>query len=103
MENQNSCCYVDIISEIKPIEGADKIEIAVVNGWQSVSPKGTLIVGDTVLCITTDAVIPQKFGEENGILTYLRSGNRVKTVKLRGVYSDCILISGHQGMKQGKD
>ncbi len=92
LENENSVCYIDKIQEIRSIENADKIEIAVVNGWNSISPKGQLKVDDMVLCITTDAVIPQEFGEKHGILTYLRKGNRVRTVKLRGVYSDCIVI-----------
>lgn len=92
LENENSVCYIDKVKEIIPIEKADKIELAVVNGWKSIVPKNTLKVDDLVLCITTDAVIPQEFGEKHGILTYLRKGNRVRTVKLRGIYSDCIVI-----------
>lgn len=92
LENENSVCYIDRVKEIKPIEKSDKIELAIVNGWSSIVPKNNLKVDDLVLCITTDAVITQKFGEKHGILTYLRKGNRVRTVKLRGVYSDCIVI-----------
>ena len=36
MENLNSVCYVGRIGEIRPIEGADNIELAIVNdGMQS--------------------------------------------------------------------
>jgi hypothetical protein len=27
-----------------------------------------------------------------GVTSYLRKGNRVRTVKLRGVYSECLII-----------
>ena len=45
MENQNSVCYVARINEIKPIEGADKIELAVVGGWNCVIQKGQYAEG----------------------------------------------------------
>lgn len=102
LENENSVCYIDKVKEIIPIEKADKIELAVVNGWKSIVPKNSLKVNDLVLCITTDAVIPQEFGEKHGILTYLRKGNRVRTVKLRGVYSDSIVIPIKNLMEEGK-
>src|SRR6476620_6920324 len=92
MKNNDSVCYTSKILNIEPIPNADKIELAVIGGWKSIVPKNSLKVGDLVLCITTDAVIPQEFGEKHGILNYLRKGNRVRTVKLRGVYSDCIIL-----------
>lgn len=92
MENQNSVCFIAKITEISDIEGADKIVQAKVNGWNSIVSKGQHQVGDLVLCITTDAVIPQDLVDKWNIGTYLRSGNRVRTVKLKGVYSECILI-----------
>jgi hypothetical protein len=32
MENQNSICFIAKINEIKPIEGADNIELGVIGG-----------------------------------------------------------------------
>ena len=95
LENQNSCCFVAKIDEIKPILGADKIELAVLKGWQSIVQKDIHKVGDLVVLLSTDAVLPQAFAEKHGIVNYLRKGNRVKTVKLKGVYSECILISNN--------
>jgi len=92
MENNDSVCFINKITNIEKIENAEKIELATVNGWKSIVPKDSIKVGDIILCIVTDAVIPEAFGAKHGILNYLRKGNRVKTIKLKGVYSDCIII-----------
>lgn len=92
MENNDSVCYINKISKISPIEGADKIELAQVNGWTSIVQKGIHKEGDLVLCIITDAIIPQDLADRWGVAQYLRKGNRVRTVKLKGVYSECVLI-----------
>ena len=92
MENNNSVCYVGIIGEVKPIEGADNIEQVLVGGWNAITKKDEYQVGDKVVVATTDAVIPQALSDLMGVTNYLRKGQRVRTVKLRGVYSECLLI-----------
>jgi len=91
MENPNSVCYVAQINEIQLIPGADNIELAVVGGWNCITKKGEFKIGDSVIIATTDAVIPQKLSDAMNVTNYLRKG-RVKTVKLRGVYSECLII-----------
>jgi RNA ligase (TIGR02306 family) len=92
MENQNSVCYVGKVTEVKAIEGADNIEVVVVGGWNAITKKGAQIVGEHVVVATTDAVIPQNISDAIGVTSYLRKGQRVRTVKLRGVYSECLII-----------
>ena len=92
MENLNSVCYVSTVKEIKPIEGADKIVLAVVGGWNCVIQKDAYKVGDLVVVATTDAVIPIDLSDKMEVTSYLRKGQRVRTVKLRGVYSECLII-----------
>ena len=92
MENLNSVCYVSTVKEIKPIEGADKIELAVIGGWNCVIQKNAYKVGDLVVVATTDAVIPIELSDRMEVTSYLRKGQRVRTVKLRGVYSECLII-----------
>jgi len=92
MENQNSVAFIAKITKLSPIEGANKIELATLEGWTSIVQKNIHKEGDLVLCITTDAVISQDLCDKWGITSYLRKGNRVRTVKLKGVYSECILI-----------
>ena len=92
MENNNSVCFVARINEIKPIEGADKIEQGVIGGWNCIIQKGQYKIDDLVAVATTDAVIPQYLSDEMNVTNYLRKGQRVRTVKLRGVYSECLII-----------
>jgi RNA ligase (TIGR02306 family) len=92
MENQNSVCFIAKINEVKAIEGADNIELVVAGGWNAITKKGEFKEGDETIIATTDAVIPEKLSEEMGVTNYLRKGTRVRTVKLRGVYSECLII-----------
>jgi RNA ligase (TIGR02306 family) len=92
IENNNSVCYVARINEIKEIPGADNIEQGVIGGWNCIIKKGDYKVGDLVGIATTDAVIPQGLSDAMNVTNYLRKGQRVRTVKLRGVYSECLVI-----------
>lgn len=92
MENVNSVAYVAKIDEIKEITGADNIVQARIGGWNAIIQKGQYNVGDLVVVATTDAVIPFTLSEEMNVTNYLRKGGRVRTVKLRGVYSECLII-----------
>jgi RNA ligase (TIGR02306 family) len=92
MENQNSVCFVATIKEVKAIPNADNIEQVVVGGWNAITKKGEFKEGDLTVIATTDAVIPEAFSEKMGVTSYLRKGGRVRTVKLRGVYSECLII-----------
>jgi RNA ligase (TIGR02306 family) len=92
MENINSVAYVAKIDEIKEIVGADKIEQARIGGWNCIIQKGQYNVGDLVVVATTDAVIPPALSDVMEVTNYLRKGQRVRTVKLRGVYSECLII-----------
>ncbi len=92
MENQNSVAYVGKIGSVVEIPGADNIELVLVGGWQAITKKGEYRVDDLVVVATTDAVIPKELSDQLGVTNYLRKGQRVRTVKLRGVYSECLLI-----------
>jgi RNA ligase (TIGR02306 family) len=107
MENNNSVCYVGTVTEIRAIEGADNIEQVVVGGWNAITKKGEYKIDDSVIIATTDSVIPQELSDAIGVTNYLRKGQRVRTVKLRGVYSECLIIPithvKASSIKEGKD
>lgn len=91
MHNENSVCFFSKIDKIQEIPGADNIESAIVEGWNCIVKKNAYSVGDLVVCMTTDAVIPKDISDKLNVTNYLRNGNRVRTVKLRGVYSECLI------------
>jgi RNA ligase (TIGR02306 family) len=107
MENNNSVCFIAKINEVKAIEGADNIEQAVIGGWNCIVKKGSHQAGQLVIVATTDAVIPLELSDKFGVTNYLRKGQRVRTVKLRGVYSECLVIPitpGHKvNYSEGQD
>ena len=83
----------ETITEILPIEGADRIEIARVQGWQSVIRKGDYKVGDGVIFVPIDTVLPP--AEWNKHLWDKNDPTkpiRVKTVKLRGAVSQGLIF-----------
>lgn len=96
MQNINSVAYIGKIVSISDIPGADFIQLATVDGWSSVIKKDQFKVGDLVAIFTNDAVIPHELAVKTGVITYLRNNSRVRTVKLKGVYSECLLIDPMQ-------
>lgn len=97
MENLNSVCFVGKIQEINEIQGADKIEQAIISGWGCVIQKGEFTEGNLVVLAVTDAVIPFELAEKLNITKYLKYRKKtnqytVKTTKLRSVYSTATIV-----------
>lgn len=85
--------YARKISDIQPIEGADRIEVAQVEGYQVVVGKGNWNIGDWGLYIPEQAVLPQELLIEMDLVGKLAGSNhdRVKAIKLRGVISQGLI------------
>lgn len=87
-----------VVKEIIPIKDADLIEEVVIDGWHLVCQKGIHTVGDQVLYFEIDSFLPasdERFESfmNFGITTFEgNKGHRVKTKRLRGVYSQGILM-----------
>lgn len=77
------------IKEIYPIPNADRIEVAVIDGWQCIVNKSDgFKVGDLVVYIEIDSVLPDKPEFE-----FMRKYKfRVKTIKLRGQVSQGLVL-----------
>jgi RNA ligase (TIGR02306 family) len=108
---------VRVISKLSPIKGADRIEVATIDGWEVVTQKAMgYKVGDLVVYFEIDSWIPTTIApfltaehktprEYKGIL-----GEKLKTVKLRGQVSQGLIIlpsslklSGLLKIKEGLD
>lgn len=85
------------IAEINPIEKADAIEVATVDGWKVVTKKGEFKVGDLAVYLEVDSWVPVELApflvkgkaprEFNGV-----KGERLRTIRLRGQLSQGLLL-----------
>ena len=79
---------IEIIKELLPIDGADRIETCQINGWRSVVRKGDFKVGDRVVFIPIDTILdPAPWNSAFHDKDDPTAPIRVKTRKLRGVVS----------------
>jgi RNA ligase (TIGR02306 family) len=85
------------IADIQPIEGADAIVVATIDGWKVVVKKDEFSVGDLAVYLEIDSWVPHELapflskGHEprdyNGV-----KGERLRTIKLRGQVSQGLLL-----------
>jgi RNA ligase (TIGR02306 family) len=85
------------IAAIEPIEGADAIEVAVVDGWKVVVKKGEFAVDSLAVYIEIDSWVSHDIapflskGKEPREFEGVK-GERLRTVKLRGQISQGLLL-----------
>ena len=59
-QGERELAYVARVTEILPIEGADRVEIAKINGWTCLVAKGAFKVNDLGIFFEADAKVPEK-------------------------------------------
>lgn len=59
-KKERELAYVVKVDEIRPIEGADRVEIAVVNGWHIMVRKDQFKPGDLAVYFEIDSKVPAK-------------------------------------------
>lgn len=82
-----------VVRELVPIAGADRIELARIDGWQCVVKKGDFAVGDTGVYLEIDSMCPTS----DARFAFLAKGKvapfaRIKTIRLKGTLSQGLLI-----------
>lgn len=98
---------VRTITDLQPIEGADKIELAIVDGWKVVVAKDVNHkIGNKVVYCEVDSFLPIK--EEFEFLrksSYKKMGDqegfRLRTIKLRGQVSQGLILPIDELLKYG--
>lgn len=97
---------------VRPHENADKLEIATVEGYDCVigipGPEETrkrLVTGDLAAYIPVDSVLPADLITLMGLEGKLagKDANRVKAVRLRGVFSMGLVLEAREGWTEGQD
>ena len=77
------------IKELRPIPKADRIEVAIIDGWECIVNKADgFKVGDLVIYIEIDSMLPPK--PEFAFMEKYKY--RVKTIKLRGQVSQGLVL-----------
>ncbi len=98
------------IKELSPIVGADRIEVATVDGWKVVVKKGEFQVGDLCTYFEIDSWVPNKIapfltkeGKEPSEYKGVK-GERLRTMKLRGQLSQGLVMRTNTfGLLEGDD
>ena len=93
-----SLASIQTISDIKPIEGADAIELVLIKGWQCVVKKGEFEKGALCVYFEVDSYLPIETRYEFLRRTSYRNsehmgeGFRIKTMTMRGKLSQGLAL-----------
>jgi RNA ligase (TIGR02306 family) len=96
------------IRDVKPHPNADRLEIAVIDGWEIISGKGNWQPGDLAVHVPPESMVLKEYADEWSVTPYLsfkgdgRAG-RVKAARLRGIVSFGFLVPPPEGVALGTD
>ncbi|WPJ20552.1 RNA ligase [Pseudomonas phage vB_PF_Y1-MI] len=104
IHTERALARVVLIDSLHPIEGADRIELAMVGGWQVVVQKGLYVPGSKAVYFEVDSLLPLDrpcFESLGGVSSKLKFTiddkpyARIKTMKLRKQLSQgfCVPLS----------
>lgn len=89
LKMERKLASIQTINNIRPIEGADKIERASVFGWETVIKKGEFKEGDKCVFFEIDSILPSQCDWTN----FMSARKfRVKTVKIKGQLSQGLAL-----------
>ena len=90
INEKRALAYTVRCGAIKPIEGADNIELMAVNGWNVITKKGEFKEGDICVYFEIDSKLPARDWSE----FMIKKGYKVKTMKLNkfGVVSQGLAL-----------
>jgi RNA ligase (TIGR02306 family) len=99
------------ITGLRPIEGADMIELAELDGWTSVVKKGDFQVGDLVCYAEIDSFLPdgnsswQFLVDKSSRVFEGQRGHLLRSVRLRGCLSQGLVLplTAHAAIKDAND
>lgn len=89
---------------VDPHPNADRLELAVVDGYRCVVPKDQFRAGDLIAYIPEAAVLPMDLVDRLGLTGKLAGpeANRVKAVRLRGALSQGVCMAADPQWSEGE-
>ena len=88
VDGQRALAYIVAVDDVKPIEGYDRVEQAVVGGWHCIVGKG-MKAGDKAVYFEIDSLVP---AEDERFAFMEKRKYRVKTQKMCGTLSQGLLM-----------
>jgi len=88
-----------VVKDLLPIEGADAIEIALIDGWKVVVKKGEFKIGDPCLYFEIDSFLQDgvpawQFLVDKSARTFNGvKGHKLRTIKLKGQISQGLVLA----------
>lgn len=93
------------VGELIKHPNADTLFCTQVKGWNCIVKENNVKAGDLAIYVPIDAVLPDWMIEQYKI-DYLKNGSRVKTVKLRKIISQGLLLTippGYNNFREGQN
>ena len=92
-DNQRELAYLTKIDEIRPIEGKDRVECAVVGGWTVMVQRGKYKPGSIAVYFEIDSRVPA----DKECFAFLEKYHyKVKTQKFKSFYSQGLLMGADE-------
>lgn len=98
VKNKRKLVSVRTINDLLPIEGADLIEVAVVDGWKLVVKRGEFKINDPCIYMEIDSFLPdgnpawQFLVDKSSKIMDGKKGHKLRTIKLRGQISQGLAL-----------
>ena len=90
------------IKEVNPHAAADRLDCAIVNGWQCVVSKDKYKADDLIVYFPPDTTLPETVTDELGVSNYCQrtadQGMRIRQVRLRGEPSFGLIVDLPDGV-----
>lgn len=108
VESDRALASIVRIAKLHPIEGADRIVLAQLKGWKCIVKVNEFFEGDLGVYFEIDSIVDK----DDPTFDFLKGKLRIKTVKMRGVLSQglllpvsCLVSRGHDisGLEEGLD
>ena len=93
------------IKDVKNHPSADRLDLAIVKGWQVVVGRDQFKEGDLIIYVPMDAVVPTDLADKWNVSNYLTGENRdrVRCARLRGEMSYGLIMPNEGDWAEGED
>lgn len=89
------------VKAVKSHPNADRLDIVQVLGWKCIVPKGEFVPDELVIFVPPDHLLSEEFIRQFDVIHLKGKNGRVGAIKLRGEYSEGLVVPNIDGFKEG--